>query len=123
MASASAGSSLRAAVAAAGERGGLHQSGLAPLDLAGKLDDADVRQAGPPGDQFGKEPALALEQSRFRCSPVSPPSPQLAERQGVEGPGRDRLGWCQAVQTLAQLARRLAGEGDRESRAQVGQHR
>ena len=32
----------------------------------------------------------------------------------MEGPGRDRPGWDQAVQTLAQLARGLAGEGDRQ---------
>ena len=97
-----------------GKRVGLHQPGLAPLDLARELDDADVGQARPPGHQFAEEPPLALEQSRFGCPPVGPPAAQLAERQGVESPGRYGPSRGQAVQALAQLARRLAGEGDRE---------
>ena len=58
-----------------GERSRRHQAGLGPLHLAGQVGDAHVLQAGPPGGQFGYQPALAGQQRRLRGAPVGPPAP------------------------------------------------
>ena len=90
------------------------EAGLRPLDLARQLLGGEGGLAAASPDDGDEEADLALEQRGHRLALLGDPSPQLRERDGVEGAGGDALAHAEAGEAAAQLARGLAGEGDRE---------
>jgi hypothetical protein len=100
-------------------RAGADQARLGPLDLGRDLGGEERTLAAPARQHRHEEPRLAVEQLRHRPVVVLAAASQLRQRDGVERAGGDLAADAEPCQAIAELARGLARERDREGVSRV----